>query len=301
MHFTDCLPSATKAFSIFDPNNISMKAFLLASLIFYSLTACSQYYYKDIIGTKESADLITSYRNNKVRTVTLNSYTVNNTPIDNFSIQQEYLPAQQALRTITKTEYTNPSYLTSYIDADGKLIKATDSSNGIVNSTIYSYNKAGYLTAVLFAAGDSLTATQTDEHLWQYNVQNKVTRMLRIKNKKDTAVVSFKLDDAGNVIEEQEKRRVVTDDPWYYYYNDNNRLTDIVRYNAKAARLLPEFMFEYSASRQVIQRITVPQNSTQYLIWRYAYNDKGLRTKEVIFNKDKEQTGKVEYQYTFSN
>ncbi len=278
-----------------------MKTFFLCPIIFLSFTASSQYYYKDIIGTKESAELIASYRNNKVRTVALNSFTVNNTPIDNFSIQQEFLPAQSALHTITKTEYSNISYLTSYIDAEGKLVKATDSSNGIVNTSLYRYTKAGHLISIFITAGDSLAAVKTDEHLWQYDAQNRVSRMLRIKNKKDTAVVSFKIDEAGNVIEEQEKRRVATEVPFYYYYDNTNRLTDIVRYSAKAGRLLPEYMFEYSVTNQIIQRITVPQNSTQYLIWRYAYNDRGLRTKEIIFNKDKEQTGKVEYQYSFSN
>lgn len=142
-----------------------MKTTFLIAVLFFSLTSPAQYFYKDIIGTKESAELITSYKNNKVRTVTLNSYTINNTPIDNFSIQQEFLPQQQALRTITKTEYTHPSYLTSYIDAAGRVIKTTDSSNGIVNTTTYSYSNAGKLTAVLFAAGDTLTAVKTDDHI----------------------------------------------------------------------------------------------------------------------------------------
>ena len=75
----------------------------------------------------------------------------------------------------------------------------------------------------------------------------------------------------------------------------------IVRFNKKASRLLPEQMFEYSASNQVIQRISVPQNSDDYLIWRFAYDNRGLKTKEVIFNKQREQTGKVEYVYTFNN
>jgi hypothetical protein len=278
-----------------------MKGFLQAALIFFSFSASSQYYYKDIIGTKESAELILSYRNNKVRTVSLNSYTVNNTPLDNFFIQQEFLPVQQALRTTTKTGYSNPSYLTSFINTEGKLVKSTDSSNGFVNISVYGYNKAGQLSSVFITAGDSLSAVQTDEHLWRYDAHARVSEMVRIKNKKDTAIISLKLDERGNVIEEQEIRRAITEQPFFYYYNEGDLLTDIVRYNAKAGRLLPEMMLEYSASNQVIQRITVPQNSTQYLIWRYAYNEKGLRTKEVIFNKDKEQTGKVEYQYTFSN
>src|SRR3712207_2727154 len=100
-----------------------MKTLFALAVLFFTLPSAAQYYYKDIVGTRESAELITSYRNNKVRSVSLNSYTINNTPIDNFSIQQEFLPAQQALRTITKSEYTSPSYLTSYIDANGRVIK----------------------------------------------------------------------------------------------------------------------------------------------------------------------------------
>ena len=278
-----------------------MKSILLLTCLFIFLSASSQYYYNDIIGTKESAGLITSYRNNKVHNITLRTYTINNTPLDNFSIQQEFIPAKQALRTITKTDYTSPSYLTSYIDAAGHVIKTTDSSNGVVNTSVYTYTANGNLSSIYITAGDSLSATQTDEHLWQYNAQQKISRMLRIKNGRDTATVTFKLDAAGNVIEEQEKRRAATDEPFYYYYDAANRLTDIVRYNAKARKLLPEYMFEYSEAGQVIQRITVPQNSSQYLIWRYAYDSKGLKTKEVIFNKEKEQTGKVEYEYTYGN
>ena len=58
-------------------------------------------------------------------------------------------------------------------------------------------------------------------------------------------------------------------------------------------------MFEYSPANQVIQRITVPANSSEYTIWRYQYDSKGLKTKEAIYNKQKQLTGKVEYQYSF--
>ncbi len=276
-----------------------MKILSALAILFISFNASAQYYYKDIIGTRESAELISTYNKAKVRSVTLNSYTINNTPINGFSIRQEFLPAQQALRTVTQSEYTNPSYLTTYADAAGRVVKTTDSSGGTVNTTAYTYNNAGKLTAVLFAAGDTLTAVKTDDHLWQYDAQGRVSRMLRIKNKRDTAIVTFKLDEAGNVIEEQERRRALKEEPWFYYYDASNRLTDVVRWNAKVARHLPETMLEYSPSNQVIQRITIPQNSDAYLIWRYAYDSRGLKTKEVIFNKEKEQTGKVEYVYGF--
>ena len=45
-------------------------------------------------------------------------------------------------------------------------------------------------------------------------------------------------------------------------------------------------MFEYSEANQVIQKITVPANSFNYLIWRYQYNAQGLKTREAIYSKE---------------
>jgi hypothetical protein len=37
----------------------------------------------------------------------------------------------------------------------------------------------------------------------------------------------------------------------------------------------------------------------RYAIWRYIYNDKGLKTAEALFNTEQEMTGKIKYNYTF--
>ena len=121
--------------------------------------------------------------------------------------------------------------------------------------------------------------------------------MLRIKNSRDTMFVSFKLDENGNVVEEQATRLGKQSDPVYYYYDASNRLTDIVRFNNKAKRLLPEYMFEYAPGNQVIQKITVPANGSDYLIWRYLYDARGLKVKEAMYDKYKTLTGKIEYKY----
>jgi hypothetical protein len=69
----------------------------------------------------------------------------------------------------------------------------------------------------------------------------------------------------------------------------------------KLKKLLPDFMFEYDDNDRVIQKITTTSNSLLgYLIWRYIYNDKGLKTKEALFNKDKELTGKIDFTYTYN-
>jgi hypothetical protein len=86
-------------------------------------------------------------------------------------------------------------------------------------------------------------------------------------------------------------------------------LTDIVRYNVKARRLLPDYMFEYSPDNRVIQKITtLSTNGLPYLTWRYVYDNKGLKTKEATFfkpreassNQDQVMTGKIEYSYRFT-
>jgi hypothetical protein len=278
-----------------------MKTLLSVVAGLLALSSSAQYYYKDIIGTRESADLISRYRRNHVQTVDMRSYTINNTPIESLSVKQNFSPSTNSLLTITKTEYLPPSYLRTFFDEEGRVIKTTDSTAGVVNTTLYTYNSQGAVGTILTRFGDSLASLKTDERQWQYDARNRITKMLRIRNGRDTSVVSFKLDETGNVIEEQETRRFVKEEPFYYYYDAKNRLTDIVRYNKKAARLLPEQMFDYSVANNLIQRTTIAPNSDNYLVWRYRFNDKGLKTREEIFNKQKELTGKVEYHYTFSN
>lgn len=277
-----------------------MKTLFSVVVSLLSLSASAQYYYKDIMGTKESSELIDSYRKNNVQAVTLKSYTIDNTLIEGLSVQQAFSPAQQTLRTITKSDYLPASYLTTYFDETGRVVKTTDSTAGsFVNTTVYTYNNAGQVATISTMFGDSLTSLKSDVHIWQYDPQNRISRMLRVKNQKDTSVINFKLDNAGNVIEEQETVRYLKEEAFYYYYDAKNRLTDIVRYNKKAARLLPEQMFDYTAANQVARRTTVPQNSDDYLVWRYRFNEKGLKSAEEIYNKQKELTGKVEYIYTF--
>ena len=55
----------------------------------------------------------------------------------------------------------------------------------------------------------------------------------------------------GNVIEELPYIKKISGEKTYYYYDGKNRLTDIVRFNTKARRLLPDYMFEYTENNQV--------------------------------------------------
>jgi YD repeat-containing protein len=279
-----------------------MKLLFFPALLLFSLSSSAQYYYKDITGTKESSALLKVYMKNKVSRVMLTSYDADNTKSDNLFVQQEFSPAKRVLKTITATgaDNGNMSTVFTYADENGNIIKTVDSSGVVINTTTYTYDASGNLKLVTISSSDT-TINESEQHLWQWE-NGKPSRMLRIKNKKDTTYVDFKLDESGNVTEETETRKRVTSRPYYYYYNDNNQLTDVVRYNDRAKQLLPEYMFEYSASDQVIQKITVPSNNSDYLIWRYQYNPQGLKIKEVVYSKHDKRNplGKIEYQYSFA-
>ncbi len=278
-----------------------MKNFLLAALLFTGFTSFGQYYYKDIIGTKEISDLIATYRTNKVRSVIVNSYDGSNVRVQDFSIQQQFSPTTLSLTTVSKSATSDPSVLTSFVDATGKLVRTVDSSSIVVSKSTYQYDDDGKLISLTVSSIDtSKKFLESEQHIWQYK-GNRIDKMLRVKNKVDTAVVEFKFDDNGNIVEEVPLRKGIKSEPVYYYYDESNRLTDIVRFNNKAKRLLPEYMFEYSPANQVIQRITVPASGSDYIIWRSQYDQRGLKTKEAIYNKYKELTGKIEYQYSFGS
>ncbi len=272
-----------------------MKLFLPLFFLLCFSSAGAQYFYKDIIGTKETSDLIKRYLDNKVSGVQLSSYDANNTKIDKFFVAQSVTP--QTVKTTTRSGDESGSVLTAYINNNRQVVRTVDSSEALISITTFSYNPSGNIVSIVSTSADSSkTFVQTEAHIWEYN-GDKIERMLRIKNGVDTSIVTFEVDEAGNVSEEKTLQKGVTSGTVFYFYNAQNQLTDIVRYNEKVKRLLPEYMFEYSPAGQVIQKITVPANNSNYLIWRYQYDGAGLKIKEAIYTREKELTGKIEYTY----
>jgi YD repeat-containing protein len=278
-----------------------MKSLLLAAVLFLGLSSPAQYYYKDIIGTKESSELIKSYMKNNVGRVLLNTYDADDTRSDNLFVQQEFSSVKKVLKTITGTgaDNANASIVLTYADENGNIARTVDSSGRVIHTTTYSYDANGNLNQVTISSSDS-TINETEQHFWHWQ-NGKPSKMIRVKNHRDTTYIDFKLDENGNIVEEMHTGKKLKSKPYYYYYNENNQLTDIVQYNDRAKQLLPEYMFEYSSSNQVIQKITVPTNTSDYLIWRYQYNPQGLKVKEVVYSKNdkKNPMGKIEYQYSF--
>ncbi len=278
-----------------------MKNPILLSVMFISLSLQAQYFYKDIISTGETNRLMKTYISNKVLSVISTGFDPQGQKTNDFSEQQDVLQNGELLKTTTRHKLIT-TLLFTHFDNQAKVISVTDSSIDVKSSTVFSYDENGKIITIKNITSDtSQQIEDTEKHQWFYNAAGQPQKMLDIVNKTDTTEIRFHLDEKGNVIDEQSFRKGIPGELIYYYYDDKNRLTDIVRYNERLKKLLPDYMFEYDDDNHVIQKITLLSNlHLGYLIWRYAYNDQGLKTKEALFDKYKEMTGKIEYSYTFA-
>ncbi|RYG29903.1 MAG: hypothetical protein EOO01_37545 [Chitinophagaceae bacterium] len=276
-----------------------MKQSLVLLALLISGASFGQFYYKDIVDARATNDKIKAFLSAKVASVTATGVDSRGAKAADFMELQEINAAQNLLKVSTRN---GQSVVKMYyrFNAQGQLSSIADSTRGIKSLTTYTYS-GNNITQITTEIKDSLNDfTETEVHQWLYNSSGKPEKMWKIVNDKDSMEYRFTIDDKGNVADEQWFRRGTGIDPWYYYYDEQNRLTDIVRYNKRAKKLLPDFMFEYDEQNRVIQKITtLSTTSPDYLTWRYLYNDKGLKTKEALFNKQKELTGRIDYSYTF--
>ena len=274
-----------------------MKNFSSLILLLIVIQSNAQYYYKDLLATTDINEKMKIYILNNVHKVIATGYTSNGTATSNFNETQESDFKNKQL-SITTVLNQNTNRIIFKFDENGRLQNLNDSSTGMISNSVYAYDVSGKLVEISNTIKDSSQDfSQTESHLWIYK-NNSPEKMWRIINMTDSLEVRFKSDESGNIIEEQNFRKEKGSDPTYYYYDDKNRLTDIVRYNTKAKRLLPDFMFEYDEKNRVIQKISTISNiGLGYLIWRYLFDEKGLKTKEALFNKEKQLQGRIDYTY----
>ena len=279
-----------------------MKNLLSFFLFLISFTTKAQFYYSDILGTEELNQRMKNYTANKVLSVNAVPFNAEGTKTNDFIELQEIKENGKLLKV---SSFNDNAKSTVYyrFDDNGKLINQVDSTNGAKSIFDFKYDNSGRLTSVLNRVSDAdNTVTITESHQWFYNANGKPEKMLKIINSRDSTTYLFSPDERNNVADEVEIRRKTRYDSVLFYYDAQNRLSDIVRFNKKARKLLPDFMFEYDNDNRVIQKIaTVSDTRIAYIIWRYQFNEKGLKTKEVLFNRYKQQTGRIEYRYTFGS
>lgn len=274
-----------------------MKNLTCLALLFLFTRVDAQYFYKDLVGAAEIKQQMKIYMDNKIKKITSTGYTGNGSVSSDFDETMEIDADSRQLKITTISNRTVSRLIYKFDDKE-RLQSVVDSSADLKSISGYKYDNAGNIIEIKNSMTDtSGDFSQTEIHSWIY-INNKPEKMWRIINNSDSLEVRFKTDEHGNVIEEHNFKKGKGTDPTYYYYDDKNRITDIVRYNAKAKRLLPDYLFEYDDANRVIQKITTLSNQNMgYLTWRYLYNEKGLKTKEALFNKEKQLQGRIDYSY----
>ena len=261
-------------------------------------TATAQYYYQDILSSKTNHEQYQLYKKQKVSRIILKSSEADGSPSEGFSFEQSFTNSYTQLRTTTSLKSGSKSSLVNYYNTSGYLYKTVDSTGESVSVYEYGYDSSGNPVSILNtsrAVGEK--AKSTEIHVWQYNAGGKPVRMQRIRDEKDSSEVKFILDEKGNVIEEQSYRKGMPGEKIYYYYDEENRLTDIVRYYDKLGKLLPDYTFDYYPDGRISEMMTTQKGGADYFIWKYAYLDNGLKSKELCYDKQKKLVGKVEYAY----
>jgi len=275
-----------------------MKNKLLVALLFFSgVEAKAQYYYSDIIGTKQTNQQYKLLRAFEFKKVNATSFDGRNEPSKDFLLEQTISNDGRKVTTRSATIGISESYFIGYYQ-NNKIVRTVDSSRNALNTTTYEYDNTGKTTSVTVNNKDfDGTYSNSETHLWSYNEKGLPEKMLKIKNQTDTTLVTFTYDTDDNIADETWKKNNRTIETYYYYYNSRKQLTDIVRFSRKAKALLPDYLFEYDNSGHVIQMTQTLSGSANYLIWKYNYNENNMKVKELVYNKQKEFLGKIEYSY----
>lgn len=260
--------------------------------------ANAQYLYKDIIVTGQINANYRVLRDNKVTHVTLTPSALDPTQ-NNVTLQQTIYPSQQLMVTYTKVPNAPESWLKSYYTTAGLLVKTVDSSADVVTTSLYDYDAANRIKTISSNSVPVNDPAESETHNWNYNNNGQPVQMIKIKDGIDTSFVSFTNDEQGNAAEETTIRKKSKLGTTYYYYDAQHRLTDVARFNERANRILPDYMFEYNDAAQVTQMIVVPEGSADYQIWKYTYNQQGLKTKDDCYSKRKEMVASIAYSYSF--
>jgi hypothetical protein len=272
------------------------KGLLALTVLFIFCNCKAQYYYNDVVDLNASKNIYLNLKKNNIHEVSATSVESDNTPTTGFVYSKIIKNNGSLIITHTELESAGPSdEFDTYLN--DQLIKSSDSTDSVLTTVDYNYDTLGNILLVQTQTDDTSMNTHSKElHKWFYN-GNFLDSMIRIKDDKDTTFVHFKRDEQNNIAEELwlKKGRVI--EHYYYYYNEKNQLTDIVRYNAKAQQMLPDFLFEYNEQGMLSQLIQVPQSSSDYVIWQYVYDERGLKIKDVLFDKHKELMGTVTYTY----
>jgi len=262
----------------------------------------AQFYYSDILNNLSANRHFQILKNNKISNVRGESFEADGRPTEDFSFVQQVNPSFSQLKTVTSAPLSGRSALTNFFNSQGLLYRTTDSSTSSFTQYEYKYDSLSRLVQISSSSnivGEKIKVTET--HDWVYDAAGAPAKMIRIKDKSDTTLYLFVKDEKGKIIEEQSFYKEAAGEKTYYYYNDQQMLSDIVRFNQRVGKLLPDYLFNYNEKKELQEMVTVQDGGVDYLTWRYIYSENGLKMEEQCLNKLKQLVGRLVYHYQNKN
>jgi len=256
----------------------------------------AQYYYRDIISNRQLHAEMAQYRENKVRLIKIRSFEDDGTESDGFFCEKKISRDYRKTELFTRSNISGISLLTSLFNEKGQLVSTSDSSELAVSINRYTYDNEGRIISILSiirSSDDDFTSEIREEHLYYYGNGSIPEKMIRVKNLSDSTNILFGLDEHNNLGIEKDSRN---GSKYYYYYDSKNRLTDIVHDNEHTTKLIPDYLFEYNSTGQLLQMTNTEEGGSNYFVWKYSYEN-GLRSKEKCYSKERKLMGSIEYIY----
>lgn len=276
---------------------LSMIKTLTAVLFLIStLSANGQYYFKDIVSSKQAAVDMLKFKENKVRTIKIKSFEDDGLPSDGFFAERRISKDFRKSEFFTRSNVSGKSMLTTIFDDKGNLAVSSDSSEIAATRTNYLYDEDGRIkkiTTSLRSSDDDFVNEILEEHIYIYGDEFLPTKMIRVKNRRDSVTILFQHDENNNISIEKDTK---TGSKYYYYYDEKSRLTDIAHSNEFKQKMLSDYIFEYNTAGHLTQMTTTEEGGNDYFIWKYTYDD-GMRASERIFSKERKLLGRIEYEF----
>lgn len=274
-----------------------MRPWLTFFCAILTCTCSGQFYFNDILSMQTGNDQYHLLRTHKIKKIKAASFESDNSPTEGFALEEEISLDGKRITLSTNVSAGNASVTNRYYDL-GRLKKTQSVSKNIDTRTEYAYNEKGRLQKIILTTTDTaMKSTLTEAHEWIYTESGLPSVMFRIKNKTDTTLIELVKDEQGLVTEERWKRKNRLLETYYYYYDSTKHLTDIARYNSRLKRLMPDFQYEYDSNGRTTQMVQFSYNSSGYIVWKYAYNEKGLKKEEAGYDKEKKLIGRIVYSY----
>lgn len=264
-----------------------------------STSSFAQYYYKDILNNQLLSKEFSILKNENIHTIFVKSFEDDGQPSEGFFCERRIDKSYTRSEMASKSYISGESLLLSFYNPKGQLIRTVDSSSTSSSVSEFRYDEKGRLSLITNTtrADDDSIGGIVETRQYTYNANGKPEKMIRRKNNSDISSVDFVTDEKGNVVEENEKMKINVGKKFYYYYDDKNRMTDIVHFNERVKKLLPDYMFEYNGMGQLKSMVSTEEGTSNYFIWNYTYNDQRLRQGETCLSKERRLLGTINYLY----